>query len=220
METLCRCAAAPIYWCCCQSSLNPLDFFHLKAPFQVDVTTGSTNCSGTMEVDMLRYAAVLERTFILSDTHQSVPHTGTAVSNVFDGVRDLDATILQGIKKPCKLGMLTLFEWWESLLQVTSKSNFMGIWAFHLFGKGCGHFLLCLQFINVGSNNSQKHFAQVLIHVRNLWSPNWIIWKLLAHSTCFASHQTYSHIWLPFQNHILETSIYARKRSCIWPPSQ
>ncbi|MEW5307977.1 MAG: hypothetical protein WDW36_010343 [Sanguina aurantia] len=39
--------------------------------------------------------------------------TGRAVSNVFDGVRDLGETKLRGIGAPCKLGMLTLFEWYK-----------------------------------------------------------------------------------------------------------
>lgn len=39
--------------------------------------------------------------------------TGTAVSNVFDGNRDLDGHALKGISRRCKLGLLTLFEWYK-----------------------------------------------------------------------------------------------------------
>jgi hypothetical protein len=35
---------------------------------------------------------------------------GQAVSNVFDGVRDLDGSQLKGITRRCRLGVLTLFE--------------------------------------------------------------------------------------------------------------
>jgi len=39
--------------------------------------------------------------------------TGEAVSNVFDGVRDLDGHALRGITRRCRLGVLTLFEWYK-----------------------------------------------------------------------------------------------------------
>jgi hypothetical protein len=35
------------------------------------------------------------------------------VSNVFDGNRDLDGHALKGISRRCKLGLLTLFEWYK-----------------------------------------------------------------------------------------------------------
>ena len=38
---------------------------------------------------------------------------GTAVSNVFDGNRDLDGHALKGISRRCKIGLLTLFEWYK-----------------------------------------------------------------------------------------------------------
>jgi len=39
--------------------------------------------------------------------------TGQAVSNVFDGTRDLDGSQLRGITRRCRLGLLTLFEWYK-----------------------------------------------------------------------------------------------------------
>ncbi|GAX82694.1 hypothetical protein CEUSTIGMA_g10120.t1 [Chlamydomonas eustigma] len=39
--------------------------------------------------------------------------TGQASSNVFDGNKDLDGSKLKGIEKPCRLGLLTLFEWYK-----------------------------------------------------------------------------------------------------------
>ncbi len=44
-----------------------------------------------------------------------LPHpTGTAVSNVFDGNRELDGTTtLKGVGRRCRLGLLTLFEWYK-----------------------------------------------------------------------------------------------------------
>lgn len=39
---------------------------------------------------------------------------GSATSNVFDGNKDLDGTTtLKGISRKCRLGMLTLFEWYK-----------------------------------------------------------------------------------------------------------
>ncbi len=37
-------------------------------------------------------------------------HAGQAVSNVFDGNRELDGSLLKGITRRCRLGVLTLFE--------------------------------------------------------------------------------------------------------------
>lgn len=37
-------------------------------------------------------------------------NTGQAVSNVFDGHKDLDGTALKGITRKCRVGLLTLFE--------------------------------------------------------------------------------------------------------------
>lgn len=38
---------------------------------------------------------------------------GQAVSNVFDGVKKVDGTVLKGVSRRSKLGLLTLFEWYK-----------------------------------------------------------------------------------------------------------
>lgn len=39
--------------------------------------------------------------------------TGRAASNVFNGDRKLDGSLLKGIPAPSRLGLLTLFEWYK-----------------------------------------------------------------------------------------------------------
>lgn len=41
--------------------------------------------------------------------------TGRAMTNVFDGSKDIDGMIFRGVTGPCKLGLLTLFEWYRSM---------------------------------------------------------------------------------------------------------
>jgi len=57
-------------------------------------------------------------------------HAGRASSNVFDGDKALDGAKLGGISSPCRLGLLTLFEWYK-YVEVGSylKSPALPIWV-------------------------------------------------------------------------------------------
>lgn len=39
--------------------------------------------------------------------------SGRAASHVHDGVRNVDGLLLKGIERPCRVGLLTLFEWFK-----------------------------------------------------------------------------------------------------------
>ncbi|KAG2430114.1 hypothetical protein HXX76_010213 [Chlamydomonas incerta] len=56
---------------------------------------------------------------------------GTATSNVFDGNKDLDGTTtLKGISRKCRLGMLTLFEWYKYVeVGASLKSPSLPVWV-------------------------------------------------------------------------------------------
>ncbi len=47
---------------------------------------------------------------------------GKAASNVFDGDKHMDGTVLHGIASPSQLGLLTLFEWYK-YVEVRGKSD-------------------------------------------------------------------------------------------------
>ncbi|KAJ9528922.1 hypothetical protein QJQ45_000502 [Haematococcus lacustris] len=56
--------------------------------------------------------------------------TGQAVSNVFDGNQDLDGSLLKGVTRRCRLGLLTLFEWYKYVEVGRSlKSPELPIWV-------------------------------------------------------------------------------------------
>eukprot|EP00198_Chlamydomonas_reinhardtii_P006027 XP_001695363.1 predicted protein [Chlamydomonas reinhardtii] len=56
---------------------------------------------------------------------------GSATSNVFDGNKDLDGTTtLKGISRKCRLGMLTLFEWYKYVeVGASLKSPSLPVWV-------------------------------------------------------------------------------------------
>ena len=55
---------------------------------------------------------------------------GQASSNVFDGDKDLDGSKLRGISRPCRLGLLTLFEWYKYVeVGAYLKSPELPIWV-------------------------------------------------------------------------------------------
>jgi ubiquitin carboxyl-terminal hydrolase MINDY-3/4 len=56
--------------------------------------------------------------------------TGAAVSNVFDGVRDLDGLVLRGVARRSRIGLLSLFEFYKSIeVGANMKRPVFPIWV-------------------------------------------------------------------------------------------
>ncbi len=112
------------------------------------------------------------------------PLAGQASSNVFDGNRDLDGSKLRGVARRCKLGLLTLFEWYK-YVEVSSGERMQrrGGYVFHhsttLAERSCERRIRPSSLILLPRS---FHRRQVGSHLKTPELPFWVV--------CYESHFT------------------------------